>query len=41
MRSSRRASPDRERARNRVFDFVVLPVLALVTIFLVWKAFTG
>jgi hypothetical protein len=41
MRIRRRVSPERELVRHRIFDYGVLPVLAVIALFLVWKAFTA
>lgn len=41
MRTSRKLNPERERQRHRIFDLLVLPVLTLVTLFLIWKAMAG
>ena len=41
MRTSRKLNPERERRRHRIIDLLVLPVLAAITLFLIWKAMSG
>lgn len=40
-RSKTRRPPEVEHKRHRVFGLVILPILALVTLFLIYKAVAG